>query len=92
MSNGHAFSRDISPLIRILDFQLFRQEEKDLQLELVWTTLGGDFDHGRGESGTKNDCFVLKPGQDYISMLGPLLSKHDIPPNTFISVQPISTK
>ena len=60
--------------------------------ELVWTTPGGDFDYGRGESGPKKDCFVLKPGQNYISMLGPLLSKHEIAPNIFISVQPISTK
>ena len=58
MSNGYVFSRDISPPIQISDLQLFWQEEKDLQLELKWTTAGGDFDYGRGESGPKEDFFV----------------------------------
>ena len=60
MSKGYAFSRDISPPNRISDLQLFRQEEKDLQLELVWTEPGGDYDYGRGESGTKIEILVVR--------------------------------
>ena len=55
MSKGYAFSRDISPPNRI-----FRQEAKDLQLELVWTEPGGDYDYGRGESGTKIEILVVR--------------------------------
>jgi hypothetical protein len=60
MRKGYAFSRDISPPNRISDIQLFRQEDKELQLELVWTAPGGDYDYGRGESGTKEEHLSFK--------------------------------